>query len=377
METIQIGEGWFSEQSGGLNRYYADLITQLPRVGVGVTGLVAGSDEVAARSGGAVRAFAPRQASLPVRLRRVRIHARRVLAERPRALAVAHFALYAAPCLDLLRRPLVVHFHGPWAEESREEGAGPLAVRFKHWMEAAVCRRAMRFVVLSHAFARLLEKCHGVNARLIRVIPGGVDTLRFTPSGTRRAARARLGWPEDRPIVLVVRRLVRRMGLEDLIASVKYARAQVPDLLVLVAGSGPLAKELEARRTEEGVADHVRFLGFIPDEQLPLAYRAADISIVPSVTLEGFGLIVAESLAAGTPVLVTAVGGLPETVEDFAPQCIMHEHGPRALGAALAATLRGSLPMPSAESCIRHARNRFDWSVVAERVRTVYEEAMP
>jgi glycosyltransferase involved in cell wall biosynthesis len=377
VETMQIGEGWFTEQSGGLNRYYADLITRLPGVGVDVTGLVTGSDEVAARSGGTVRAFAPRRASLPVRLGRVRMHARRVLTEQPRALAVAHFALYAAPCLDLLRgRPLVVHFHGPWAEESRAEGAGAITARFKHWMEAAVCRRATRFIVLSHAFARVLETCHAVDAGLIRVIPGGVDTVRFTPSCTRRDARRRLGWPNDRPIALAVRRLVRRMGLEDLIASVKQARSHVPDLLVLVAGRGPLAEELEARRASEGVLDHVRFLGFVPDEELSLAYRAADLSIVPSVSLEGFGLIVAESLAAGTPVLVTAVGGLPETVEGLAPQCVIHEPGPGALAAAVAAALRGSLPMPAADACIRHARERFDWSVVVERVRAVYAEAM-
>jgi glycosyltransferase involved in cell wall biosynthesis len=166
------------------------------------------------------------------------------------------------------------------------------------------------------------------------------------------------------------------MGLEDLIASVKQARSHVPDLLVLVAGRGPLAEELEARRASEGVLDHVRFLGFVPDEELSLAYRAADLSIVPSVSLEGFGLIVAESLAAGTPVLVTAVGGLPETVEGLAPQCVIHEPGPGALAAAVAAALRGSLPMPAADACIRHARERFDWSVVVERVRAVYAEAM-
>ena len=104
----------------------------------------------------------------------------------------------------------------------------------------------------------------------------------------------------------------------------------MPDLLVLVAGSGPLAAELKARAA--GLEDHLQFLGFLPDEHLPVAYRAADLSVVPSVALEGFGLIVAESLAAGTPALVTAVGGLPETLEGLAPQCVMPETGPGPLG---------------------------------------------
>jgi glycosyltransferase involved in cell wall biosynthesis len=368
---------WFSEVSGGLNRYYADLIWHLPRAGVGVTGLVTGSEQVAVRSEGVVRAFASNRASLPVRLSRVRTHTRQVLSEHPDRLMVAHFALYAAPCLDLLRGgPLVMHFHGPWAAESQAEGDGALSARLKHWLEATVYRRASRFIVLSRAFGDVLEKSYATKADHIRVIPGGVDTNRFTPGVTREHARIQLGWPTDRPIVLVVRRLVRRMGLENLIASVKYAREEVPDLLVLVAGSGPLAKELEARRSDEGVGDHLRFLGFVPDEQLPSAYQAADLSIVPSDSLEGFGLIVAESLAAGTPVLVTAVGGLPETLEGFAPQCVIRERGPRAIGAALVGAVRGSLPLPSMAACVQYARDRFDWSMVAKQVGAVYAEAM-
>lgn len=377
MHTVQVGKEWFSEQSGGLNRYYAELIRRLPNLGVEVTGLVAGSEHVATRSAGMVHAFAPRQASLRARLAGVRAHARQALSERRDNLVVAHFALYTAPCLDLLGGvPLVVHFHGPWAAESRTEGANPLAVRLKHWLEHLVYRRAARFVVLSRAFASVLADSHAVAVDRIRIIPGGVDTERFAPIHSREAARRLLGWPGDRPIVLVVRRLVRRMGLEDLIASVKHARAALPDVLVLIAGSGPLFDELQARAAADGVADSVRLLGFVPDEQLPLAYQAADVSMVPSVALEGFGLIVAESLASGTPALVTAVGGLPETIADLAPQCVIRERGPQALAAAMVDALSGTRPLPSREACVQYARERFDWAVVADRVREVYAEAV-
>ena len=63
----------------------------------------------------------------------------------------------------------------------------------------------------------------------------------------------------------------------------------------------------------------MRLLGFVAEEDLPWLYRACDISIVPSVALEGFGLPTIESLAAGTPVLVTPIGGLPETVSELDP----------------------------------------------------------
>lgn len=377
MQTIQVGMGWFPEQAGGLNRYYLDLIRHLPDAGVGVTGLVAGSERVAAGSGGTVRAFAPIRCDIATRLQAVRAETRRALAQSPASLFVSHFALYAAPCLDLLgKQPFVVHFHGPWADEGRAEGASRVIAQIKHWLEHQVYRRAPRFIVLSRAFGQVLERRHGVAPDRIRVIAGGVDTARFDPPLSRSQAREQLGWPTNRPIALVVRRLVRRMGLEDLIAAVKLARWEVPELLVLIAGAGPLAAELEARVQAEGLTQHVQLIGFLPDAQLPLAYRAADISIVPSVALEGFGLIVGESLAAGTPVLVTAVGGLPETIEALSPQCIVAERGAQALAASMVGAFLGRYELPSAAECARHAHERFDWSVVAGRVRAVYDEVI-
>lgn len=373
LHTLQLGKGWFPEQSGGLNRYYHELLRHLPATGVEVTGLVAGSTGVTSQSAGVVRAFAPSEASLAARLSHVRQEVARALQEHPESVVVSHFALYTAPCIDLLRdHPVVVHFHGPWARESRAEGAGRVAAGVKHMVEHMVYRQGGRFVVLSQAFGRLLVEEHGVDPGMIDVIPGGVDTARFAPEHTREEARRRLGWPVDRPIALVVRRLVRRMGLEDLIEAVRLARRAVPDLLLIVAGSGPLREELTRRAAD--LTDHVRLVGYLPDADLPLAFRAADVSIVPSVALEGFGLIVAESLAAGTPVLVTDVGGLPETLAGFAEACIIRDRSPSGLAFAIADAMLGRIPLPSADACVRHARQRFDWSVVASQVRDSYVE---
>lgn len=375
MHTLQVGMGWFPEQSGGLNRYYHELLRHLPAAGVEVSGLVAGSPEVTSQSSGVVRSFAPAEASLPARLNQVRRLVQYALREKPASLFVTHFALYAAPCLDLLRdHPVVVHFHGPWSAESRTEGAGAIATGAKYVLERAVYRRGARFVALSRAFGRLLEERHAVPADRIRVIPGGVDTARFAPALTRTAARERLGWPTDRPIALVVRRLVRRMGLEDLIAAVGLARRLVPDLLLVIAGSGPLGEELAVRA--DPVRANVRFAGYVPDDQLPIAFRAADLSVVPSVALEGFGLIVAESLAAGTPVLLTDVGGLPETLTGLSEACVMRDRTPPGMAAAIGDAIIGRLPLPSPDACVRHARSRFDWPVVAAQVGQAYAEAM-
>lgn len=375
MDTLQLGKGWFPEQSGGLNRYFHGLLQNLPGAGVSVHGLVAGSDQVESSSDGTVHSFAPSKAGLASRWRGARNRFRQLIEQNPGSLVVSHFALYTAPCLDLIPRDrFVVHFHGPWADESRAEGANLLIAAAKRKLEQQVYGRAARFIVLSQAFGRVLAERHGIRPEQIRVIPGGVDSRRFAVAETREEARARLDWPTDRPILFVVRRLVRRMGLENLIDAIRHARTLVPDLLVLIAGSGPMARDLEERCVVQGVERNVRLLGYLHDDLLPIAYRAADLSIVPSVALEGFGLIVAESLAAGTPVLVTAVGGLPETLEGLSPQCVIRDGRPEALGVAIADAFRGSMELPTAAQCSTHARNRFDWRQVVQKVRETYAE---
>jgi glycosyltransferase involved in cell wall biosynthesis len=149
----------------------------------------------------------------------------------------------------------------------------------------------------------------------------------------------------------------------------------VPDVLVVIAGSGPLKPELEARIAALGLERHVRLAGFVPDDVLPVAYRAADLSVVPTAALEGFGLVTVESLAAGTPCVVTPVGGLTDVVAPFAPQLVAESPSARDVADLLARALRGDVALPTAAQCERYAREGFDWPVVAARVRRVYEAA--
>ena len=375
--TLQIGMNWFSEQAGGLDRFYYDLLRYLPRTGVEVRGLVVGTPRASYESGGQVRAFAPATAPLPVRWWRERRAVSRVLARNQISLVASHFSLYTLPVLDLLRSlPLVIHFHGPWASEGKVEGTRRINVAAKAIMERLVYQRGTRLIVLSHAFRDVLHRSYRVPMERIRVVPGGVEVDRFGIDVTRREAREQLDWPQHRPIVLTVRRLTRRMGLEDLIGAMNEVRKRVPETLLFVAGKGPLSETLTDQVRTLGLENNVRFLGFLPDEHLPLAYRAADLTIVPTVTLEGFGLITVESLAAGTPVLVTPVGGLPEAVGDLSPELVLLGTGIGPLAEGLIASLTGDLVMPSAEACQAYARTRYAWPVIAERVREVYAEAL-
>jgi glycosyltransferase involved in cell wall biosynthesis len=371
--VLEIGMGWFTEEPGGLNRMYAGLWRGLADSGARVRGIIAGDRRAALGAPANVSFFAPRDASLMRRFAACRSAVEHALRDGDIEVVAAHFAPYALPALDLLRhQSFVFHFHGPWAAESQVERQQGLRVRAKRLIESAVYGRAERFIVLSRAFGEVLTGVYGVPAERVHVVPGGVDAGRFATGASRREARLALGVPTDRPVIGVVRRLVRRVGLEGLVAALDAVRADVPDVLLLVGGSGPLARALETLVAERGLAEHVRFMGFVAEERLPLFYRACDLTIVPSVALEGFGLTTIESLAAGTPVLVTPVGGLPETVEGLDLGLVLPDATAVSIARALVEALRGTRRLPSAERCAEYARAEFDWSVIAAKVLAVY-----
>ena len=380
LRSLQIGMGWFPECPGGLNRVFEHLVRELAAQGTLVTGLVTGSSDAARATNGRVRAFAPTRAPMARRLAAVRTAAapwlRASFGPHEPAVVAAHFALHTYPLLgQLAHHPLVVHFHGPWALESLEEGSSRVTASMKEYVERAVYRRADAAIVLSAAFAQLLETRFHVPADRIHVIPGGVELGRFASSRPRTDVRRELGWPTDRPVVLCVRRLVRRVGLDILVDAAALVRARVPDVLFLLAGTGPMYAELDARIVAAGLADTVRLVGFVPDAQLPLAYRAADLTVVPSIALEGFGLVTAESLAAGTPAIVTPVGGLTDVIAPLAPSLVARAATAPGLAAVITDTLLGAIPRPSDDACAAYARDRFAWPVIARKTRDVYLEA--
>jgi glycosyltransferase involved in cell wall biosynthesis len=366
---------WFPETPGGVNRVYHGLVQHLPGAGVEVVGLVTGSEAVFRASAGRIRSVCPTGAPLLVRSWRWRQSIRGALSEDPTMLPAIHFAFYAFTALDrLVDNPMIVHFHGPWGQESRDEGAGRIVAGAKAALERTVYRCGAAFIVLSQAFGRILVETFAVPADRIHVIPGGVDVASFAVPISRAEARRSLGWSGDRPTFLAVRRLVRRMGLEHLIDAAALVRRRVPDAIILIGGTGPLCAELEARIRAADLQDTVRLLGRVPDEMLPIAYRAADLTVVPTTTLEGFGMVVPESLAAGTPVLVSPVGGLPEAVARLAPDLVLPATGPAPLADAIVQFQQGRLRIPGESDCRSYAEEHYDWPVVAARTAAVYRE---
>jgi glycosyltransferase involved in cell wall biosynthesis len=374
MTALQIGMTASPQRRGGLDRYFFGLLRAFSASGAETRGLVVGDPaDVAAQGIEGIEAYAPDTASLFARWSALRHAVKRRLPGSD--LVVSHFAPYAFPVLDRIHsHPVVVHFHGSWARESQVQGAGPLAFIAKRTLEQLVYRGGTRFVVLTNAVAQLLQRDFKVPSELIRVVPGGVDIERFQVAISRTEARCALQLPLDRPTILTASRLVRAKGIEPLIDAVALMRERIPDVLLVIVGTGPLEEQLRQNVRARGLADTVRFTGFLDGDNLLHAYRAADLFVVPSVGFEGFGLVVIEALACGTPAMVTPVAGLPETVLDLDPALIFRGIEPCDMADGMFAALDGTLALPGPDVCRAYAE-RFDWPRIAARVWRVYEEA--
>jgi hypothetical protein len=280
----------------------------------------------------------------------------------PTAVIDRHFSLYGRPRISRLgRRPLVVHFHGPWAAESRVAGAGALAAATKYWVERARYSGADRFVVLSRHFAELLCEMYRVPEDRITVIPPGVDLTRFRASGSSPPS----------PMVLCVRRLERRMGVDVLIQSWRGVATVHPEARLVIVGDGTQASGLREQAARSELGKRIAFAGKVDDRELARLYEQAALTVVPSVALEGFGLIALESLAAGRAPVVTDCGGLPDSVRHLDASLIVPAGDAEALGDRIIRALDGDVP--ASHRCRAHAES-FTWDVAAQRHVAMYEE---
>ncbi|MFI5004056.1 MAG: glycosyltransferase family 4 protein [Solirubrobacterales bacterium] len=363
-QVLMLGMGWFPGTLGGLDRYYRSLFERLPEA----RGVVIGPAEDAPE---AIDAAARHDLPLARRLWDFWLAAQR--AARGVEVVDAHFALYAAAPLLLgaLRgRPTVFHFHGSWAEESLAAGdVSRVKLGLRRALERRVLRRADAHVVLSSAFRRVLVERYGVPPWDVHVWTPGVALDVFTP-GDQSRARAELGIDPAAFVVVCARRLVPRMGIDTLLDAWGKLEHELPDgSLLLLIGDGPLRGALAARATRPPLAGRVRVMGRLSDAELIDAYRCADVAAVPSIAVEGFGLVVLEAAACGTPSVVSDVGGLPEAALGLDPSLVVAPGDAGALGTRLRAAARGALPSRAAT---RRYAERFDWPAVAERHRALH-----
>ena len=287
----------------------------------------------------------------------------------PFALIDAHYVYpdgFAAVLLSFITRvPVVVSARGTDVNLFKNL---PIIRQLITW----TLRKANAVIVVSEALRQISIKL-GVDEKKIRVIPNGVNPEKFffIP---RAEARKKIGFiREGQSLVLSVCRLNANKRLDVLLDALALLSKKSSTLLwsLYVVGEGVERERLECLVQSLNLSERVRFCGEVPHEQLVWFYNSADVCCLLSER-EGWPNVIMESLACGTPVLATSVGGIPEIVKSPKVGTLVArkpEH--------VAKALKTSLERTWSQSEILDYAQQFRWCQTADAVKEVFQSVLP
>jgi phosphatidylinositol alpha-1,6-mannosyltransferase len=275
----------------------------------------------------------------------------------------------AAAPLALLAKPLkldraVASTHGHEVGWARIPGARQVLRRIGATTDVVTYVSRYTHDRIAGAFRGRLER-----------LPSGVDTDAFHPGAGREDVRRAVGLA-DRPVVVCVSRLVPRKGQDVLVRALPAIRREVEGAALLVVGGGPDMPRLQRLAVETGVADHVRFTGSVPWQELPAHYAAGDVFAMPCRTrragmdVEGLGIVFLEAAATGLPVVAGDSGGAPDAVLDGETGVVVNGRDvdavAREVGGLLADPKRSAAMGAKGRAWVER---EWRWDVLAGRLR--------
>jgi glycosyltransferase involved in cell wall biosynthesis len=225
---------------------------------------------------------------------------------------------------------------------------------------------------LSEFSKRDISRAYHVPTSKLAVTYAGVDST-FTARRTDRDMN------EDDPYTLLFCGRLNgphdQKGMDVLLKSLPLI-LRYHKVALNIIGTGPRLPRYQALAADLGVAQHVRFLGFVEHQDMPRHYQQAGVFVLPS-RRESFGLVLAEAMACGLPVVATKVGAIPEVVEDGVTGVLVPPDDPEGLASAITALLNDPQTMRAMGTRGRQrAETCFTWDLVAKRVIEGYERAL-
>lgn len=256
--------------------------------------------------------------------------------------------------------PVVLKLHGSDIHDLPRP-----SLRFKRTLDAL--RRADAVVTVSRDMAQTISS-YGVTPEKIHTIYNGIDKQLFA-RGSKTLARENLHIPSHDNLLLWVGRMVPVKGLDNLLKAVRILSDEKLEVTVALVGSGPLEPSLRQEAESLGISAKIRFEGNATHADLPDWFRAADATVLPSLS-EGIPNVLLESISCGTPFVASRVGGIPEIATEPIDQ-LVPAGNPQELARAICDSLdrnRSSL----------HQR-RFEptaWSASAGRLAQLFQSTI-
>ncbi len=288
--------------------------------------------------------------------------------------------------------PKIYTYYGSWCQEFKLESRAR-ALRYRkvkrvlyiayakslyhpmRFMQKMVARKSLKTIVLSeYSKGTLLRDLSpGISPSRITLIPGGVDTERFKPPVDKLKIKRELGLDPQKFTLFTVRRLVPRMGLKELIHAMKILVEHFGDIHLIIGGRGILENQLKRLARSLRLRRYVTFTGYIDEEKLPLYYQAADVFVLPTKDLEGFGLVTIEALACGTPVLATPVGANLEILGKFDKNLLFRGVDAQSMAKRILEFMSShKVNNGLSEKCRQFAVQNYSWDRIVDRYEKVY-----
>lgn len=248
----------------------------------------------------------------------------------------------------LIRRARVdiVHTHSSvdsWLATLAARSLGRLVVRSRHVSIRILRRRALvyrladRVITTGDTIKGIVEGA-GVPAANVISVPAGVDTTRFHPGISGKAVRNELGLDASAPVIGLVANVRGSKGHEFFLGAARAVLSVVPEARFLIVGDGVGFADIGRRVGDMGLAHAVAMTGFRRD--IPEVMAALDVLVLPSTKSEATSQVIPQALAVGTPVVASAVGGIPEIVRDGETGRLVPPGDAAALAEAILTLLR-------------------------------------
>lgn len=220
--------------------------------------------------------------------------------------------------------------------------------------------------VISNYLARYVKS---QNSKIsIEIIPNGVDTKKFTAYDLQLPIKDKK-WNT----IITISRLVEKNGIGDLIEAMAIVRNEIPDVRLMILGSGPLEKVLKLKTKILTLENNIEFLGEISNDQLSQYLARAVVFVRPSLS-EGLGTAFLEAMAVGLPIIGTPVGGIPDFLKDGETGLFCKAADPKDLAEKIIRLLKNE---PLREKIINNAKalvsQKYDWDIIADKFAQIYE----
>lgn len=278
---------------------------------------------------------------------------------------VAYAARTVSRIFDL---PLVSTIHA--TEHGRNRGLHNRMQKEIHDIEENLVKASQAVICCSRYMKDEVARLFSVDAGRITVIPNGVSFSSKT-KGWYRGLNIP-GISEDDRLVFFIGRLVAEKGVSTLIKAFSLVAKEKREVKLVVGGKGPQERELKELASQLGLGDRVVFTGFLSDRQRDALYHWAEVAVFPS-WYEPFGIVALEAMAAGTPVVVSDVGGLGEIVEDGVTGLKVPPMEVEALGQAILKILEDQeLAQNLRRNAYRCLENEYNWERVAQATAELY-----